>query len=133
MTGNVIVAVIFNILGMSLAALGLVTPLLAITFMIVSIFAILLNTLRIRWMRLESSAASIEGGDVAHAEFRVPEMVCEGCAGKITDLFKPMPGVRAVKPLVAQKKVAITYEPAKLSREQLKDAFGELGYTGIEV
>ena len=133
LTGNVIVAVIFNILGMTLAALGLVTPLLAITFMIVSIFAILLNTLRIRWMKLESAATSIERGDVAHAEFRVPEMVCEACAGKITDLFKPMPGVRSVKPHVAQKKVAISYDPATLSSEQLKAAFGQLGYTGIEV
>ena len=132
LTGNVVVAVIFNIFGMTLAALGLVTPLLAITFMIISIFAILLNTLRIRWMKLASSAAT-EGGTVAHAEFRVPEMVCEGCAGKIADLFKPMPGVRSVKPYVAQKKVAITFEPDRLSREDLKAAFGQLGYTGIEV
>ena len=118
---------------MSLAALGFVTPLLAITFMIVSIFAILLNTLRIRWMKLETSSARAEGGNVAHAEFRVPEMVCEGCAGKITDLYKAMAGVRAVKPTVAQKKVAITYEPSLTSHERLKEALGQLGYTGIEV
>lgn len=98
LTGNVIVAVIFNILGMGLAALGLVTPLLAIAFMIVSIFAILLNTLRIR-----------------------------------LEAFRPMAGVRAVKPHVAQKKVAITYEPSAVSPAQLKEAFGRLGYTGIEV
>lgn len=46
MTGNVIVAVLFNLVGMVLAALGLITPILAITIMVVSIFAILLNTLR---------------------------------------------------------------------------------------
>ena len=133
LTGNVIVAVIFNILGMGLAALGFVTPLLAIAFMIVSIFAILLNTLRIRWMKLEASVARIERATVAHAEFRVPEMVCEGCAGKITDLYRAMPGVRAVKPHVDQKRVAITYEPSLISSERLKAALGQLGYTGIEV
>ena len=135
LTGNVIVAVIFNVFGMGLAALGLVTPLLAIVFMVVSIFAILLNTLRIRWMKLGYSPAHVAAGNasVAHAEYRVPEMVCEGCAEKITDAFQPMPGVRAVKPHVAQKKVAITYEPAVVSNEQLKEALGRLGYTGIEV
>lgn len=133
LTGNVVVAVLFNVLGMGLAALGLVTPLLAIAFMIVSIFAILLNTLRIRWMKLETVQSQAESDSVAHAEYRVPEMVCEGCAGKITDAFRPMPGVQAVKPHVAQKKVSITYEPSVVSRDQLKATFGQLGFTGIEV
>ena len=135
LTGNVIVAVIFNVLGMGLAALGLVTPLLAIVFMVVSIFAILLNTLRIRWMKLDSSSGRVkaEGASLAHAEYRVPEMVCEGCAEKIEEAFRPMAGVRTVKPQVAQKKVAITFEPSVVSPEQLKEALGRLGYTGIEV
>jgi cation transport ATPase len=133
LTGNVVIAVIFNVLGMGLAALGLVTPLLAIVFMIVSIFAILFNTLRVRFMTLEAGSLEAEGDGVAHAEYRVPEMVCEGCAGKITEAFQPMPGVRSVTPRVAQKKVSITYEPAVVSRDRLKATFGELGFTGIEV
>ena len=52
-TGNVIVAVLFNIVGMLLATFGLITPMLAIVVMIVSIFAILINTLRIRTLKLE--------------------------------------------------------------------------------
>ncbi|MBW3544750.1 MAG: cation-translocating P-type ATPase, partial [Bacteroidetes bacterium] len=53
MTGNVVVAVIFNVMGMLLAAFGYITPMLAIVVMIISIFAILLNTLRIRALKLE--------------------------------------------------------------------------------
>src|SRR3546814_6439723 len=43
MSGNVVVAVLFNVIGMLMADFGLVTQLLAIIFMIVSIFVILIN------------------------------------------------------------------------------------------
>jgi Cu+-exporting ATPase len=54
MTGNVILAVIFNVICMLMAAFGLVTPMLAVIFMIISIFAILFNTLRVRALRMET-------------------------------------------------------------------------------
>ena len=82
LTGNVVVVVLFNIVGMIFAALGFVTPLFAILFMVVSIFAILLNTLRIRWIRLEREEV-VEQGTLAEREFLIPNMVCEGCATKI--------------------------------------------------
>jgi P-type E1-E2 ATPase len=53
MTSNVLIAVLFNIVGMALAALGFITPAVAITVMVVSLFAILLNTLRIRGIDLQ--------------------------------------------------------------------------------
>ncbi len=58
MVENVAVAVLFNVVGLSLAAAGLVTPTLAIGWMIASIVAILLNTLRVQWVGLRPTAAA---------------------------------------------------------------------------
>lgn len=132
MTGNVIVAVIFNIIGMLLAAIGLVTPALAIGLMIVSIFAILLNTLRIRAMRLERVAVS-EEAPLAELEFLVPNLVCDGCAQKISNALKSLPGVREVKAKVPQKHIYVEYEPAKVEEEALQKAVERAGFTAVEV
>ena len=131
MTGNVVVAVIFNIIGMALAALGFVTPSIAITVMVLSIFAILLNTLRVRGIDLQREEEA-EVGPLAEVEFLVPSMVCEGCAEKISQALRPLPGVREVKPKVAQKHVYVRYEPARVKEQQLRNALGAAGFTAVE-
>ncbi|HSH39956.1 MAG TPA: cation transporter, partial [Chthoniobacterales bacterium] len=130
MTGNVIVAVLFNIVGMLLAALGLITPVLAIGFMILSIFAILLNTLRIRAINLEREELT-ETGALAEADFAVPDMVCEGCAEKITSALTAVPGVSRVQPKVSQKHIYVRYEPGKVQEQQLRAAVTKAGFTAV--
>jgi Cu+-exporting ATPase len=131
MTGNVIVAVLFNVIGMILAALGFITPGLAIAFMILSIFAILLNTLRIRAIEFEREEAA-EGGALAEEEWLIPDMHCEGCAEKIRSALAPLPGVCEVKPKVSQKHVYVRFEPDKVHEGQLKQAVQKAGYTVLE-
>jgi heavy metal translocating P-type ATPase len=132
LTGNVVVAVLFNLVGMVLAAMGLVTPALAIVVMILSIFAILLNTLRIRRLTFAREAVT-DGGALAEAEFRVPNMVCEGCAETIRTALQTLPGVREVTPKVPQKQVSVRYEPAKVQEPQLKHALAENGFSAVEI
>jgi heavy metal translocating P-type ATPase len=132
MTGNVIIAVLFNILGMILASIGFITPALAISVMIFSIFAILLNTLRIRGIKLERPQ-QVKSAPLAEVEFSVPNMVCEGCAGKISSVLKELPGVKEVKPKVYQKHVYVSYEPDKIQQQKLKETLKESGFTAIEI
>lgn len=131
MTGNVIVAVLFNVFGMGLAALGFVTPSLAILIIVASIFAILLNTLRIRGIVFEREEV-VEGVPLAELEFLIPNMHCEGCAEKISTALHSLPGVREVKAKVAQKHIAVRYEPAKVREQQLKDELNKVGFTAVE-
>ncbi len=131
MTGNVIVAVLFNIFGMLLAAMGMVTPSLAIIVMVASIFAILLNTLRIRQLDLEREEAA-ESGPLAELEFLIPNMVCEGCAEKIGSALSSLPGVREVKSKVPQKRVRVRYEPSRLRAQQLRQALEQAGFAAVE-
>ena len=132
MTGNVIVAVLFNIVGMGLAAFGFITPMFAIIIMILSIFAILLNTLRIRTLKLETSKEE-HAASVAEITFKIPNMVCEGCAETITSALKGLPGIQEVKPKVLQKQVYVCYESGKLQQQEVKDAIGNAGFTAVEV
>jgi heavy metal translocating P-type ATPase len=130
---NVGLAVLANVIGIGLAAAGLITPALAIVFILTSIFAILLNTLRIRGIKLRSEMAH-EAAKVplAETEFAVPTMVCEGCAEKITEALKEMPGVREITPKVAQKHVVVRYEPARVAPSELKGALDKAGFKAVE-
>jgi P-type Cu+ transporter len=131
MTGNVVVAVVFNIIGMLMAALGYVTPMLAIVFMIASIFAILINTLRVRSVKLDKIDNNTSGA-FSQINYKVSNMVCEGCAEKITEILTKLNGVDQVKPKVMQKQVLVSYNPHKISDDQIKQALTTSGYNAIE-
>jgi P-type Cu+ transporter len=93
--------------------------------------AILISTLRIRVLPMERAEA-VENGPLAEIEFMVPRMVCEGCAETISAALQSVPGVREVKPLVAQKHVLIRYEPQRVKGPQLKGALEKAGFAAVE-
>jgi len=132
MTGNVMVAVLFNIVGMLLATLGFITPMLAIVVMIVSIFAILLNTLRIRALKLEKVSLETTA-TLTETSFKVTNMVCEGCAEKITTALTALPGVKTVKPKVIQKQVLINFYPEQIKQDELKRVLEKEGFNAVEL
>lgn len=70
---------------------------------------------------------------MAEVEFAVPKMVCEGCAEKIGAALRAFPGVREIKPKVAQKHVGVRYAPAEVGREQLRNVMDEAGYHAVDV
>lgn len=131
LTGNVIVAVIFNIFGMILAAMGMVSPILAISVMVLSIFAILLNTLRIRVINLEREEEP-EIAPLVEVEFLIPNLVCEGCAEKINTILRSLPGIQEVRTKVPQKHAYVRYDPARIQRERIKKALEKSGFIALE-
>ena len=83
-----VVAVLFNMVGMAPAAMGLVTPPLAITVVDLSIFAILPNTLHILRLKFQREAL-VESA----AGRTIPEGVMRGAE---TTLL--LEGVRLARP-----------------------------------
>lgn len=130
--GNVIVAVLFNVVGMVLAAMAYITPLLAILVMILSIFAILINTLRIRTLQLDR-ADTLKPEKLSQIEYSIPNMMCDGCAETICNTLNVIPGVQQVKPKVQQKQVRINYEGDEVNGQHLKDELKKAGFTAIEI
>ncbi|MBN9349313.1 MAG: heavy metal translocating P-type ATPase [Chitinophagaceae bacterium] len=132
MTLNVIIAVLFNTAGMLLATLGFITPMLAIIVMIISIFSILINTLRVRTLRLETIKEE-STAVLTEARFKVTNMVCEGCAEKITTALTALAGVKDVKPKVVQKQVQINYYPEQVRQDDLKKVLEKEGFNAVEL
>ena len=94
-------------------------------------FANLLNMLGIRRRDLRRDEAAATG-PLAVREFLVPDMVCEGCAEKITGALTSIPGVRDVRPKVPQKRIRVDYEPERVRDQQLKDALSNIGFTALD-
>lgn len=130
---NVALAVLANVLGIGLAAAGMISPVVAIVFILASIVAILVNTLRIRGVKLRSEAPQeVARSGLVETEFAVPTMVCEGCAEKISEALKDIPGVRDIRSKVPQKHVVVRYEPSRVGLEELKGALDKAGFKAIE-
>lgn len=64
--------------------------------------------------------------------FNINNMVCLGCAEKINDILKAVPGVEEVKTKVMKKQVWIKYYPETLNTEMLKETLIKSGYNPTE-
>jgi cation transport ATPase len=127
MKQNIFIAVISNIVGMTLAILGLITAPIAIAVMTASIFAVLLSTLSL--MRLNLGSSETEDTETL-TETIIParKIHCEACSRKIIKTLSPLAGVRKVVPDVERKEVLIAFEPASISEEQLRGQLAQLGF-----
>jgi len=144
MVQNVTLAFLFNGIGLPLAATGLLYPIWSMVAMAASVTSIFINSL---WGRGAYFFEAIKGvgqqvgkppniagsEPLAEVEWLVPNMVCEGCAEKISAALGSIAGVREVKPKVSRKRVLIRYEPRKVREQQLKEALGQAGYQAVEV
>ncbi len=143
MAQNVSLAFLFNGLGIPAAATGLVYPIWGMVAMAASVTSIFINSL---WGRgayffeairgvgraPDEPAEEGESAPLAEVVYLVPSMVCEGCAEKIGEVLRPLPGVREVRPQVAQKRVHVRYEPARVKEERLRDALTAAGFSAVQ-
>lgn len=69
----------------------------------------------------------------AEITFKISNMVCEGCAEKITTTLKALPGVKAVKSKALQKQVQVNYYPEQIKQEALKRVLEKEGFNAAEL
>jgi len=69
----------------------------------------------------------------AEITFKISNMVCEGCAEKITTTLKALPGVKEVKSKVFKKQIQVNYYPEQIRQDALKKALEKEGYIADEV
>jgi len=143
MVQNVSLAFSFNGIGIPLAATGLVYPIWGMVAMAASVTSIFINSLWGRGAYFFEAVKGVghptqkgtdipESAPLADLELHVPNMVCEGCAEKISAALSPIAGVREVKSQVPQKRVCVRYEPGKIREQQIKEALGQAGYNTVE-
>ena len=69
----------------------------------------------------------------AEIRFKISNMVCEGCAEKITSILKDLPGVKEVKSKVFQKQIQVNYNSERIRQEDIKKVLENEGYNPIEI
>ena len=127
MRQNIAIAVAFNVLGIAMAVLGLVTTPVAIAIIVASVAAVLLSTLSL--LRLNLGAAEAEASEtVVETVIPARRMHCDACARKISKSLSGIDGVRKVVPDAARKEVLVAYEPGQVSEDRLREQLTELGF-----
>ncbi|HEU4688375.1 MAG TPA: heavy-metal-associated domain-containing protein [Vicinamibacterales bacterium] len=82
--------------------------------------------------RTSIRGATAANAPLADVAFRIPNMVCEGCAEKIDGALHAIAGVCEIRSNVAQKRIVVRYEPGTVRPEKLKDAVNRAGFTVVE-
>lgn len=73
------------------------------------------------------------GAELAHIEFQIPDMVCEGCAENVDGVLRELAGVRGVRPNVPEKRVRVSFETERVNVQQLRNALTMAGYSALDV
>ena len=70
---------------------------------------------------------------LTETRFKISNMVCEGCAEKITSMLKDLPGVKEVKSKVFQKQIQVNYNSERIRQEEIKKVLENEGYNPVEI
>jgi Cu+-exporting ATPase len=128
MKQNIAIAVAANVIGMTMAILGLVTAPVAIAIMTASIFAVLLWTLSLLRLRLDVPEAAAEEENVVETLIPARRMHCDNCARNINRNLAKAKGVQRVTADATRKEVLVAYRPAETSEEALRHQLEEMGF-----
>ena len=76
---------------------------------------------------------SVRAGDTKEkgqvtSEFQITGMTCGGCAAGVKMTVKKLDGVTSVDASYDKGNAVVTYNPEKVTVEQIKDAIKKLGY-----
>jgi copper chaperone CopZ len=63
----------------------------------------------------------------------VDGLTCEGCAWQIREALQKVDGIETVKTTVVNKRVVVTYDPARTGSARAMQALEQIGYKSIEV
>jgi heavy metal translocating P-type ATPase len=120
---NLLLAFLFNGVGIPVAATGLLHPLMAMTAMVLSTSAIMFNSFGSKFM----SRKEFRGGE--KILLSVPGIHCQGCVARIRDHLMVQKGVQKIEGDPVKKTVSVFYERQKIKKDRIKELVAELGYT----
>lgn len=70
---------------------------------------------------------------LTEVRFKISNMVCEGCAEKITSVLKSLPGVKEIQSNAFQKQIHVYYYCEHIKKDYLKKTIESEGYSAIEI
>ncbi len=70
---------------------------------------------------------------LTETKFKITNMVCEGCAEKITASLKDVSGVKEVKAKVFQKQIIVHHFAEEVKQDKLKRVLENAGFNAVEL
>ena len=128
MKQNIAIAVAANVIGMTMAILGLITAPVAIAIMTASIGAVLLSTLSLLRLRLEAPEVAQQEETVVETVIAARQMHCDNCARNINRNLAKVKGVHRVTADATRKEVVVAYRPAETNEDTLRHRLEEMGF-----
>ncbi len=136
---NLILAFLFNGVGVPLAATGVVHPAWAMIAMAVSVSAVLANSFGGRLLkrrdaepRLVSTTAPPEEQETSPAETElvldVPTIHCQGCVDTIAAYLMTEEGIDRVEGDPESKAIRVSYRPDMMAPDAIETAINRLGH-----
>tara|TARA_R110002124_G_scaffold89692_1_gene229288 strand:- start:2684 stop:2893 length:210 start_codon:yes stop_codon:yes gene_type:complete len=61
--------------------------------------------------------------------FNIPDLHCEGCANRSTNILERLDGVKHAKVTIDNKSAEVEYNVAQTSFEEMKEALAKANYT----
>ena len=71
--------------------------------------------------------------ELMETRFKITNMVCEGCAEKLTTALTALHGVKDVKRKVQQKQIQVKYYSEQIKQEELKKVLEKEGFIAVEL
>jgi heavy metal translocating P-type ATPase len=120
---NLLLAFLFNGVGIPVAATGLLHPLMAMTAMVLSTSTIMINSFGSKLISRR------EVKEEEKIQLSVPGIHCHGCVALIRDHLKMQEGVQKVEGDPVKKTISVFFEKQKIKEDRIKDLVAELGYS----
>lgn len=80
----------------------------------------------------EKGQQAVAAGNAREMTIPVEGMSCNSCVASVKSTLKPMEGVERVAVSLADREATITYDPEKVTPEQVRKAINDLGYKAGE-
>jgi heavy metal translocating P-type ATPase len=119
---NLLWAFLFNGVGIPVAATGILHPLMAMTAMVLSTSAIMVNSFGSRFI----TRKGIE--EEEKILLSVPGIHCQGCVDRIRDHLVGQKGIQKVEGNPTKKTISVVFERQKIEKDRIKQAIVGLGY-----
>jgi heavy metal translocating P-type ATPase len=123
---NLLWAFLFNGVGIPVAATGILHPLMAMTAMVLSTSAIMVNSFGFKMIPYRGSKGREK------ILLSVPGIHCQGCVDRIREHLMGQKGVQNVEGDPIKKTISVAFERQKIRQDQIKEAIVGLGYLAAD-
>jgi heavy metal translocating P-type ATPase len=124
---NLFWAFLFNGIGIPVATTGILHPLMAMSAMVLSTTAIMINSFGMRFSAIKERADEAMG-EYSSLYLDVPGIHCQSCIRHIEQGLAAIKGIKAVAGDPVRKRLTIYYDRGRTGEDVIRRAIGELGY-----